>query len=113
MRDREQRFADLHLLGASRSTTVQPQLRWTSVPDHLDVLPQHPAGMPGAERLHARFLRGEAAGKMRGRITSPRTIGNLPFGEDPLQKALAVTLQHVRDAGDVGRVEAQPDDVHA
>ena len=83
------------------------------MPHHFDVLPQHAARMPGAERLHARFLRGEPAGEVRGRIPAPRTISNLPFGEDSLQKAVAVALQHVRDAGDVGRVEAQPDDVHA
>ena len=55
---------------------------------------------------------GEAAGEVWGRIMAPRTISNLPFSEYALKKAVAVTLQHLGDARDVGRVQSQSDDLH-
>ena len=98
-------FLTRMLLGATRGAAVQPQLRRTAVAEHLDVLPQHAARMAGAERLHAGFLRGEAAGQRRDGIAAPRTIGDLSLREDAAEKALAVPLADVGDARNVGGVE--------
>ena len=45
-------------------------------------------------------------------IALPRTIGNLAVGEDAAQEAVAVPLEHLAHARDVGRVEPETDDAH-
>ena len=91
---------------------VQPQLRRTADADHLDVLPEHAARVAGAERLHRGFLRREPPRQVRHRVAAPRTIGDLSVGEDPAQEAIAVALERLPDARNVGRVEPEPEDVH-
>ena len=70
------------------------------------------ARVAGAERLHRRFLRREARGEARNRIALPRTIGDLRVGEDAAKKPLAVALEHVTHARNVGSVEPEPYDSH-
>ena len=113
MRDGEERRAHAHAIGVSRGAPMQPQLRRSAHADDFDILPQHAARVAGSERLHCRFLGRETPGEMRYGIAPARTIGNLPLGEDPAQKAVAVATEHVGHAGDVGGVEADPEYVHA
>ena len=89
---------------ATGGATVQLKLRGAAVADHLDVAPQHTLGMARAERLHRRFLGGEATGEVGHRIPATRTIGDLPFGEYALEKSLAVLIERARDAREVGHV---------
>ena len=50
--------------------------------------------------------------RLRHRIALPRTIGNLGVGEDAAEKSVAVPLEHLAHARNVGCVESQPDDAH-
>ena len=68
--------------------------------------------MAGTERFHRRFLGGEAAGEVGDRIPPARTISNLPLGEHAAEKTVTVSLVHVSDPRDVGRIEAQSKNVH-
>ena len=103
--DGDQAAAHLHAVGAPGGAAVQPQLRRTADPDHLDVLPQHAAGMAGAERLHRRFLGRETAGEMGDRVAAARTIGDLLIGEDPVQEAVAIALQRRGDPRQIRRIQ--------
>ncbi len=77
---------------------------------HFDVAPPHLSGVPRAECLHRRFLRREASGKMNSRCTALLAVRDLVAGEDPLEEALAVSLDHTGDARDIRGVEAQAND---
>ncbi len=112
MSDGEQRLYDMHLFRAACGPAVQPQLRRPAEPDDFDILPEHSARVPRAERLHRGFLCGESPRQVRNGIAPPRTIGDLAVGEDPPQEPLAVFRVGVRDTRDVGGVEPEPDDVH-
>ena len=112
MRNRDEAAGDVQCLGAARRAAVQPQLRRAAGADHLDVLPEDAARVAGAERLHRRFLDREPAAEVRNRISPPRTIGDLSLGKDALQEAIAVALQQLRDARQVGRVQPDTNDVH-
>ena len=68
--------------------------------------------MPGAERLHRRFLGGKARGETGNGIALTGTIGNLGGGEHALKEAIAVAREDVPDPRNVGRVEAEADDAH-
>jgi hypothetical protein len=74
--------------------------------------PQDAAGMAGAESLHRRFLRRKSAGEMRDGVAPPRTIGDLLFGEHPMQEAIAVALERFRNPRQIRRVQTNSDDVH-
>ena len=90
---------------------VKMQLRRAAFAYHLDVPPQDLLGMSGAERLHRRFLCGEAPGKMDFRVTSPLAVGDLTLCKHALQETIAEALDGVRDPRDVGRVDAKPENV--
>lgn len=68
--------------------------------------------MARPERLHCRFLCGESPGEMRYGISAPRTIGNLSFGEHTAKKAIAISFEGRPDAGNIGRVESESEDIH-
>ena len=112
MREREQRAAGRHRVETALRAPRQLQVRWTEMPDDLDVLPQHAARVPRPERLHRRFLGGKARRQARDRVAVPRTIGNLAIGEHPVQKPIAVPFEDVTHARDVGGIEAETQDAH-
>jgi hypothetical protein len=112
VRDRQEGSTDVQAVGAPRRAAMQLQPWGTAHPHDLDVLPHHPTRVPGAKRFHGRFFCGEAAGEMRSRIPTLGTIGNLPGGKHALQEALAVPLEDRCQARNVGRVEADTEDVH-
>ena len=112
VRDRHERSANLHRSGAARRAAVQFETRRTAAADDLDILPEHALRLAGPEGFHRRFLRGKAAREVRGRVPPLGTIGNLARCEDAVQESLAVALEHVGDARDVGGVEADTKDIH-
>jgi len=113
VRDRHERSTNVHALRAPRRATVQEQLRWTAVPHDLDVLPEDAAGVPRAERFHGRLFGGEPSSQVRRGVAAPRTISNLARREHALQEAVTITLENRGEPGNVGRVEADAEDVHA
>ncbi len=68
--------------------------------------------MAGSERLHRGFLCRKTPGKVRDRISSARTIGNLAFGEHAAQKTLAISFEGRGNPGNVCRIEPESEDVH-
>ena len=58
---------------AARGAAVQLQLRRAAAANDFDVAPEHAQRSPGAERLHRRFFRGEAAGKVNRRDAAARS----------------------------------------
>ena len=68
--------------------------------------------MTRSERLHRGFLCGESSGEMRYGISAPRTIGNLAFGEHTAEKALTISFEGRGDAGNIGGVESESEDIH-
>lgn len=102
----------LHALGAPGGAAVQLQLRRPAEADDLDVLPQHAAGMAGAESLHRRFLGRKPAGEVRDGVAPPRTIGDLPLGENPVQEPVAIAPECFRNPWKIRRVQTNSNDVH-
>jgi hypothetical protein len=112
MCDGEQRRAHLHSGGAPGRSAMQPELRRTAGPDDFDITPEDAARMPGAERLHRRFLGGESSGEVRNRVPAAHTISHLPVGENAAEEALPVPVEGRADARNVGRVESKSENVH-
>src|SRR5579872_1518085 len=111
MRNRQERRSAADCGKTPPRAAVQLELRRPAMPDDLDVAPEDAVRMAGAQRLHRGFLGGEAAGKMDRRHTAPRAVGNLTVREDPAEKSVAVPLDRVGDAVNVGGVETDADDV--
>ena len=112
MRDGEERRSPADCGEAECRAAMQPQLRWPAAAHHLEVPPQHALRVAGTEGLHGRFLGRESPGEVNGRHAAPHAVGDFPFGEDTMGEPLSVSLDRVADAGDVGGVESEPDDVH-
>ena len=112
MRDRQQRGLNAHPRGTPRGTAVEQEFWRAAVADDFDVFPQHTARMAGSERLHCRLFGGKASRDVGHRIAAALTIGYFPLGENAAQESLAVTLVDVADPGDVGRIEAKPENIH-
>lgn len=68
--------------------------------------------MARAECLHGGLLRGESSREVRRRVPPTLAVGNLPFGEDAMEEAIAITLDRADDSGDVGGVQTDADDGH-
>ena len=111
VRDGQQRRTAAHALESARGAAVQPQLRRPSATDHLDVAPEDAVRMAGAERLHRRLFRGEASGEMNRGVPPSHAVRDLALGEDTLQKARPVSLDGADNAGDLGEIDTQSDDV--
>ena len=90
---------------------MKPQLRGTAVPDHFDASPQHLLCVAGPKGLHGRLFCGKAAGEVNGGVVSTHAVRDLALGEYTLQESIAETLDGCGNARDVGRIEAQTDDV--
>jgi len=89
---------------------MELELRGAATPDHFNVPPQHVLRVSRPERLHRRLFGGKPAGKMDRRYTAACTVGDLVAREDALHETLAVSLERLGDAIDVGRVDTQADD---
>ena len=113
MRNGEKRGLHAHPAGAIGCAPVQPQLRGAGHPEYLDVFPEHASRVTSAERFHRGFLGGESAGEMGDGVSTPRTIGNLAFGEDAAQKTIAVAFERRTDARNIGGVESKSKNIHA
>jgi hypothetical protein len=110
MRDREERRLRAEGRKATGGAPVKLQLRGASSPNHLDVTPEDLLGVTGSERLHRRFLCGEATGKMdRGRA-SALAVGDFTVGENTAEKSITVPFDCRGDARDIGRIETKAND---
>ena len=93
---------------------MQPELRRSAWLAHdLDVPPEDALRVTGAEGLHGRLLRREAAREMNCRIVAPPAVRHFGLGEDAMREAFAVSLDGRGNARDVDGVEPETDDVHA
>jgi hypothetical protein len=90
---------------------MKPQLRGTALPDHFDAAPQHLLCVTGPKRLHGRLFRGKAACEMNRGVVSAHAVGDFALGEYTLQEPIAEALDGCGNTGDIGRIEAQTDDV--
>src|SRR5688572_4936495 len=110
MRDGQERRTPTDCLEPPPGASVELQLRRSAMADHLDVAPLDAPGMAGAERLHRRLLGREAGGQMNRGHTAASAVRHFPFGENAVQEPIAVTLDRVRDALDIGRVQPESND---
>ncbi len=62
--------------------------------------------MAGAERLHRRFLRGEARGKRRGKVAFAAAVGDFSLGEYTANEAVTVAADRRLDAIDLRSIES-------
>jgi hypothetical protein len=92
-------------------SSVQLELRWSAVPDDLDVTPEHTLGIAGAEGLHGGFLRREPTGKMNRWRSAARAVGYFAVSEHAAHEPVAVTLDDVGDSMDIRGVQPESDDV--
>lgn len=99
-----------YFLEAAPRPTVKLEPGRTASANDLDTAPQHILRVARAQRLHRGFLRREASGKMNGRIPSPHAVRNLAVREDPLNEAIAVTLDGCGNSRNVGSVDAESND---
>ena len=112
MRDGEERGSPTHGGESARSAAVQPQLRRTAAAHNLDVAPQDALRVAGPQGFHRCFLGREAAGKVNGRCVAAHAVGHFAVRKDSMSEPLTVALDGIADAGDVGCVQSQSDDVH-
>ena len=61
--------------------------------------------MAGAERLHRRFLRGKPRGERRRRVAPTPAVRDFPLSEHAVNEPVAIALDGLSDAADLGRVD--------
>src|SRR5687767_14843812 len=108
----EDRARGAHRCKPRRRAVVEPELRRTAEPEHLDAAPEHPARMPGAERFHRGFLCRKPGGERRDRVSPAPAVRNFLLGEHPPDEAIAVTINGSANAADLGCINTRTDDVH-
>ncbi len=90
---------------------MKPQLRRAMVPHYLYVAPQHALRLARTKCFHRRFLRREPSREVRRRVAAACCVLDLPIREDTPQKAIAVAFDRRLDARDVGRIQANADNI--
>lgn len=114
MCDRKLRGSPADLREASSGAAVQPQLRRTArLADDFDIAPEHSLRVARAERFHGCFFGGEPPREMNRRVVTSHAVGDFRVREDTVGEPFAIPFDRCSDAGDVCRVEAESDDVHA
>src|SRR5688572_15409428 len=81
---------------------VKPQLRWAPRAVHLDIPPENALRVAGADRLHPRLFRRKPTGDVRSGIPATEAVRKLVVRQNPLQKAIAESLDRIRNTGNVG-----------
>jgi hypothetical protein len=105
MRDGQQRRSAADRRESSGGAAVKLQLRRTSVPDDLDIAPEHATREPRAERLHSRLFRGKARRKTALRYAVAPAVGHLTVGEHAVHEPIAIACDGVGNTRDVGDVQ--------
>jgi hypothetical protein len=77
---------------------------------HFDIAPAQAAAPARAQRLHARFLGGEARGVALELILLTLGVIDFPAGINPLQKPLAVPRDRILDARYFAQIHPASDD---
>src|SRR5262245_33954972 len=111
VRDGDQRASPSDFREPNAGAAMQLELRRSPAADDFDVAPEDALRVPGAERLHRRFLGRETTGEMNGRAPAGCAVRDFGVAEDPLDEPIAVPLHGVGNAIDFGGVESQTDDV--
>ena len=111
VRDGEQRSLRAHRGEAARGAAVQLQLRRSTAADDLAIAPEDAARMARAERLHRRLFGREPSGEVDGRHSTAGAVRDFAVGEDPAQETVAESFDGVGNPADVGRVEAEAENV--
>src|SRR5689334_18164678 len=78
--------------------------------DHTHVAPPDALADAGTERLGAGFLRRETLGVGLHAVFSSLRFRALGFGEDAIEKAVTMTLDHLADSARIDDVVADPED---
>lgn len=112
MRDGQKRRLRAQLRITPRRSAMKQQVRRAAVARNFDVAPQDLLRVPGAERFHRRFLRGEPSGKVYRRDAAPAAVCDLAVSEHALDESIAVALDGGGDSVDVGDVKPESDDAH-
>jgi len=107
MGDCQERRNTTHRFEPARGAAVQLQLRRTAVADDFNVAPQHAVRVACPERLHRRFFGGEPAREMNRRNFAAGTVRHLTVREDPPKESLAVAIDRVGNAIDIGGVKTE------
>lgn len=110
MGDGQERPPRSHRVKATSRAAVEFEPRRSAAADDFDAPPQDILCMSGPERLHRRFLRCEASGKMNGRFTTPHAVRDFTLCEDALNETLSVPFDGRHDSRNVGGVDAETDD---
>ncbi len=111
MRDRDERRVAADGREPAAGAAMQVKLRRAAAAHDLDVAPEDALRVAGAERLHRRFLGGEAAGKVDFGLAAPLAVRHFGLGEDTMDETITVTFDGCGDAWNVGRVDSQSDDI--
>ena len=96
---------------SSFGAPMKLQLRGAAMTDDLHSAPQDVLRMPGAEGLHRRFLGRKSSRKVNRRHAPAVAVRHFTIGEDAPEKPVAVLVDGVRDAADIGGVDARAYDV--
>lgn len=112
MGDGEQRAADVHSCSADSRAAVQHETRRSAATDDLDVPPDDTPRVSSSQRFHGGFLGREPACEVWGGISAPRTISDLIVREDATKEAVAVALEYLGDAWNVGGVDSDSENIH-
>lgn len=111
VRDRQERGVAAHGREPPGGAPMEHQAGRPVAANNLDVSPQHVVGVARTEGLHRCFLSRESSGEMDGRIVTPCTVGDLATCEHAVRKPIVIARDGGGDAGDVGGIESQTDDV--
>jgi hypothetical protein len=111
MRQREQRTGGAKGGQPGAGPIVEAKLWRAAAAGDLDAFPEHTARMSGSQGLHGRLFRREPCGKRGCRVALGPAVRYLSRGKDAVDEPLAVPLDSVRDAIDVGGVDAGANDV--
>jgi hypothetical protein len=109
--DGQERGSATNFRKPQRCAAVKPQLRWTGLPEHFDIAPQHTARKACPQCLHGCLLRGESCREMHGRRGALRAVGNLAVGEHPLYEAIAMAFDRAGDPVDIRGIKAEAENL--
>src|SRR2546428_4948998 len=89
-----------------RASAQDEHGRLPALAAHLELAPVDTQPQPGAERLEARFLGGEARSEVLGGVATGLAVGDLAIGEDAAKEALLPTLDDAAHSREMDEIDA-------